>query len=128
MDQLTTKLYINYNGDHLMKDRKDKGLLINKTYKSLKHCNPDISIGLTAEQVRNRINAGAVNVQRTGLTPTIPGIISKKYFYTFQLHQCFPGGNSGHCRASGKYTFSWDRRKQYVYGYFSRIEGKTRIR
>jgi len=89
MDQLTTELYINCNGDHLMKDRKGKGLLINKTYKSLKRCNPDISIGLTAEQVRNRIDAGAVNVQRTGLTPTTSSIISKNIFTLFNFINVF---------------------------------------
>ncbi len=86
MDQLTAVLYRNCNGDHLMKDRKGKGLIINK---SLKRCNPDISTGLTAEQVRNRIDAGAVNIQRTGLTPTISSIISKNIFTLFNFINVF---------------------------------------
>jgi len=69
-----------------MKDRIGKGLIINK---SLKRCNPDISTGLTAEQVRNRIDAGAVNIQRTGLTPTISSIISKNIFTLFNFINVF---------------------------------------
>ncbi len=72
-----------------MKDRKGKGLLINKTCKSLKRCNPDASIGLTAEQVRSRMDAGAVNVQGTGLTPTISSIISKNIFTLFNFINIF---------------------------------------
>ncbi len=86
MDQLTAELYRNFNGDHLMKDRKGKGLVINKSFK---RCNPDISTGLTAEQVRNRIDAGAVNIQRTGLTPTISSIISKNIFTLFNFINVF---------------------------------------
>ena len=46
---------------------------------------PDISTGLTSEQVQDRVDSGAVNVQKSGLTPSIPKILLKNVFTLFNM-------------------------------------------
>ena len=54
-------------------------------YKSVKRCSPDPAAGLSGEQVRQRADAGAVNIQSHGLTPTIPRIIIKNTLTLFNF-------------------------------------------
>ena len=69
-----------------MREKTSNGLLKNK---SLKRCNPDIRTGLTEEQVRSRMDAGAVNIQKTDLTPTFSSIITKNIFTLFNFINVF---------------------------------------
>ncbi|MCL2160150.1 MAG: HAD-IC family P-type ATPase, partial [Oscillospiraceae bacterium] len=55
------------------------------TYKNLKRSNPDISLGLSAEQVAKRVEVGAVNVSSRGLTPSVPKIILKNSLTPFNF-------------------------------------------
>ena len=58
-------------------------------YKKVKRCNPDANYGLTAGQVAERTEAGAVNRQKQGLNPTVPAIIFKNTFTLFNLINAF---------------------------------------
>lgn len=66
---------------------KDKKEYIN--HKIVKRCSPDATIGLSAEQVTKRIDAGAVNVQNKGMTPTVSGIILKNTCTLFNFINVF---------------------------------------
>jgi len=72
-----------------MKKKNEKGVYSRASYKNVKRSSPDPAVGLTAEQVRQRIEAGAVNVQNHGLTPTIHGIILKNTFTLFNFIYAF---------------------------------------
>ena len=72
-----------------MKNIKKKGVFSAASYRSIKRCSPDPAAGLTAEQVLQRTEAGAVNAQSHGLTPTIPHIIFKNTVTLFNFIYAF---------------------------------------
>ena len=69
--------------------KKAKKEFSHTLYKTVKRCSPDVSTGLSAEQVRQRVEAGAGNVQKQGLTPTIPNIILTNTFTLFNFINVF---------------------------------------
>jgi len=72
-----------------MKDKKKKGGFTETAYKSVKRCSPNPADGLTAEQVLQRTEAGAVNTHSHGLTPTVSHIIIKNTFTLFNIIYAF---------------------------------------
>lgn len=72
-----------------MKNKEDKKVSEGTSDKGLKRCNPDVAKGLTAEQVLSRKAAGAVNVQKQGLTPTVSDIVVKNTFTLFNFINIF---------------------------------------
>ena len=56
---------------------------------SIKRCSPDVSIGLTSEQVLRRTEAGAVNMTGQGLTPSVGSILLKNTLTLFNFVMAF---------------------------------------
>lgn len=72
-----------------MKKKKEKDVSLNTSDRVVKRCSPEITRGLTADQVSSRIAAGAVNIQKQGLTPTVSNIIIKNTFTLFNFINIF---------------------------------------
>lgn len=72
-----------------MKDKTEKDISFDATDESVTRCRPEVNIGLTAEQVSSRIKAGAVNVQREGLTQTTSSIIRRNTLTLFNFINVF---------------------------------------
>ena len=67
----------------------DKSAVTRNKYKNLKRIHPDAAIGLSAEQVAKRVEAGAQNTAGRGLTPSVPKIILKNTLTLFNFVYAF---------------------------------------
>ena len=71
----TNNMTINKTNNKITNKPNSKYSGASQSRAMVRRCEPDLSTGLTSEQVRHRIEVGAVNTQGQGLTSTIGQII-----------------------------------------------------